>query len=116
MPPIHLSQPQFWNCGRDRCYLSRPQNYGREKHTFLRRGIPRPPICGREKPNIVVVKDLISSSDRQPLNMHTSLSHTLCMRFQKVEDFFGNLTASPSLYFALKTLTHKASSLKWNAC
>ena len=32
------------------------------KHTFLRRGIPRPPISGREKPNIVVVKDLISSS------------------------------------------------------
>ena len=65
MPSKRLSRPQLHNCGRDRCYLSRPQKCGREKHTFLRRGIPRPPISGREKPNIVVVKDLISSSARK---------------------------------------------------
>ena len=64
MPPKRLPRPFLSKCGRDRSYLSRPQTCGREKHTFLRRGIPRPPICGREKPNIVVVKDLISSSDR----------------------------------------------------
>ena len=64
MPPKRISRPYLSKCGRDRSYLSRPQKCGREKHTFLRRGIPRPPICGREKPNIVVVKDLISSSDR----------------------------------------------------
>ena len=64
MPPKRLSRPQLHDCGRDRSYLSRPQICGREKHTFLRRGIPRPPIFGREKPNIVVVKNLISSSDR----------------------------------------------------
>ena len=70
MPPKRLSRPQLHDYGRDRSYLSRPQTCGREKHTFLRRGIPRPPICGREKPKIVVVKDLISSSVVwvQPLN------------------------------------------------
>ena len=62
VPPKRLPRPFLSKCGRDRSYLSRPQTCGREKHTFLRRGIPRPPICGREKPNIVVVKDLISSS------------------------------------------------------
>ena len=62
VPPKRLPRPFLSKCGRDRSYLSRPQTCGHEKHTFLRRGIPRPPICGREKPNIVVVKDLISSS------------------------------------------------------
>ena len=62
VPPKRLPRPFLSKCGRDRSYLSRPQTCGREKHTFLRRGIPRPPISGREKPNIVVVKDLISSS------------------------------------------------------
>ena len=74
VPPIHLSRPQVCNCGRDRWYLSRPPNYGREKHTFLRRGIPRPPSSGREKPNIVVVKDLISSSGNKVVSKKGKIS------------------------------------------
>ena len=71
MPPKRLPRPFLSKCGRDRSYLSRPQICGREKHTFLRRGIPRPPISGREKPNIVVVKDLISSSVISVLKQQT---------------------------------------------
>ena len=77
MPPKRLSRPYVSKCGRDRTYLSRPQTCGREKHTFLRRGIPRPPISGREKPNIVVVKNLISSSEFELIETRMGLTMSL---------------------------------------